>query len=177
MAVVMISDVPNQYVTFGDVDEPLREDDAVAHTWAHSLRGAAPELPLHVPMATAASRGMDLAEQELGKQGLTVDRFIITGASKRGWSAWFTALADERVMAIVPSVIDVADTSICWPDCASVMGGALALGAGFLPAGWCAATAGHPGIRAADGDDGPDAVPERGGAAPGHSQVPGISQW
>ena len=111
MAVVMISDAPNQYVTFSDVDKPLREDDAVAHTWAHSLRGAAPELPLHVPMAAAASRAMDLAEQELTKQGLAVDRFIITGASKRGWSAWLTALADERVMAIVPAVIDVADTS------------------------------------------------------------------
>ena len=111
MAVVMISDAPNQYVTFSDVDQPLREDDAVAHTWAHSLRGAAPELPLHVPMAAAASRAMDLAEQELAKQGLTVDRFIITGASKRGWSAWLTALADDRVMAIVPAVIDVADTS------------------------------------------------------------------
>ncbi|POG01985.1 PhoPQ-activated pathogenicity protein [Pseudomonas putida] len=111
MAVVMISDAPNQYVTFGDVEKPLREDDAVAHTWAHSLRGAAPELPLHVPMAAAASRAMDLAVLELGKQGLTVDSFIITGASKRGWSAWLTALADERVMAIVPAVIDVADTS------------------------------------------------------------------
>ncbi|MNS75812.1 PhoPQ-activated pathogenicity-related protein [compost metagenome] len=111
VAVVMISDVPNQYVTFSDNEKPLREDDAVAHTWAHALRGAVPELPLHVPMAAAASRAMDLAEQELAKQGLTVDRFIITGASKRGWSAWLTALADERVMAIVPSVIDVADTS------------------------------------------------------------------
>lgn len=111
MAVVMISDAPNQYVTFSDVEKPLREDDAVAHTWAHSLRGAAPELPLHVPMAAAASRAMDLAELELGKQGLTVDSFIITGASKRGWSAWLTALADQRVMAIVPAVIDVADTS------------------------------------------------------------------
>ncbi|MEN5305236.1 PhoPQ-activated protein PqaA family protein [Pseudomonas sp. TWI628] len=111
IAVVMISDVPNQYVTFSDGDKPMREDDAVAHTWAHSLRGAAAELPLHVPMAAAASRAMDLAEQELAKQGLVVDRFIITGASKRGWSAWLTALADERVMAIVPSVIDVADTS------------------------------------------------------------------
>lgn len=111
MAVVMISDVPNQYVTFSDVDKPLREGDAVAHTWAHSLRGAAPELPLHVPMAAAASRAMDLAQQELAKQGLTVERFIITGASKRGWSAWLTALADERVMAIVPSVIDIADVS------------------------------------------------------------------
>lgn len=113
MAVVMISDVPNQYITFSDAPQPKGEDDAVAHTWAHWLRdeAAAPELPLHVPMAAAASRAMDLAEQALGKQGLLVDRFIIAGASKRGWSAWLTALADERVMAIVPSVIDVADTS------------------------------------------------------------------
>ena len=111
MAVVMISDAPNQYVTFSDVEEPVQEDDAVAHTWAHALRGAAPELPLHVPMAAAASRAMDLAQQELQRQGLKVDRFIITGASKRGWSAWLTALADERVIAIVPTVIDVADTS------------------------------------------------------------------
>lgn len=119
-AVVMINDVPNQYVTFDDAAKPMREDAAVAHTWAHSLRGA-PELPLHVPMAGAASRVMDLAELELRKQGLVVDRFIITGASKRGWSAWLTALADERVMAIVPSVIDIADTSDMLRGCASAM--------------------------------------------------------
>lgn len=110
-AVVMISDVPNQYVTFSDVDKPLREDDAVAHTWAHWLRSQAPVavLPLHVPMAAAASRAMDLAARELAE--LRISQFIITGASKRGWSSWLTALADERVIAIVPTVIDVADTS------------------------------------------------------------------
>ncbi|WP_449430795.1 PhoPQ-activated protein PqaA family protein [Pseudomonas putida] len=113
IAVVMVSDVPNQYVTFSDAEQPMREDVAVAHTWAHWLldEAAAPELPLHVPMAAAASRAMDLATRELAGQGLAVERFIITGASKRGWSAWLTALADERVMAIIPSVIDVADAS------------------------------------------------------------------
>lgn len=113
VAVVMISDVPNQYLTFSDAEQPLREDDAVAHTWTHWMRNpdAAAELPLHVPMAAAASRAMDLAEVELKKAGVAVDRFIITGASKRGWSAWLTALGDPRVSAIVPSVIDVADTS------------------------------------------------------------------
>ncbi|MFJ4345980.1 PhoPQ-activated protein PqaA family protein [Pseudomonas sp. NPDC089401] len=131
IAVVMVSDVPNQYVTFSDAETPMREDDAVAHTWAHSLRGAAPELPLHVPMAAAASEAMDLAEQELLLQGLKVERFIITGASKRGWSAWLTALADERVMAIVPSVIDVMDTSTMLSGMRQRYGGhwPLALGA------------------------------------------------
>lgn len=109
--VAMISDVPNQYVTFSDAQAPMREDHAVAHTWAHALRSeaAAPELPLHVPMAAAASRAMDLASAALPE--LRIERFIITGASKRGWSAWLTAMADERVIAIVPSVIDVADTT------------------------------------------------------------------
>lgn len=109
--VVVIDDVPNQYVTFNDAQAPMREDFAVAHTWAHWLRNeaAAAELPLHVPMAAAASRAMDLAAEALAD--LRIERFIITGASKRGWSAWLTALADDRVIAIVPSVIDVLDTS------------------------------------------------------------------
>lgn len=109
--VASISDVPNQYVTFRDAQAPMREDDAVAHTWAHWLRNdaAAPELPLHVPMAAVASRGMDLMADALPE--LRLEQFIITGASKRGWSAWLTAMADDRVVAIVPSVIDVADTS------------------------------------------------------------------
>lgn len=109
--VVMIADVPDQPITFSDVEQPLLEDHAVAHTWATVLRdpAAAPELPLHVPMAAAASRAMDLAERTLS--ALAIKHFVITGASKRGWSAWLTAMADERVMAIVPGVIDVADTS------------------------------------------------------------------
>ncbi|MQG92459.1 PhoPQ-activated protein PqaA family protein [Pseudomonas sp. MN1F] len=113
IAVVMVSDVPNQALTFSDVQKPLREDEAVAHTWAHSLndQAAAPELPLQVPMAAAASRAMDLAQEQLKKIGHKVDRFIITGGSKRGWGAWLTALADDRVMAIVPNVIEVEDTA------------------------------------------------------------------
>ncbi|ANY89803.1 MULTISPECIES: PhoPQ-activated pathogenicity-related family protein [Pseudomonas] len=106
--VAMITDAPNQEITFSDVEKPLREDYAVAHTWATWLRGeeAAPELPLHVPMAAVASRAMDVLQQEMG-----IERFVISGASKRGWSAWLTAMADDRIIAIVPAVIDVADTS------------------------------------------------------------------
>lgn len=115
--VVMISDAPNQYVTFSDAEKPLREDEAVAHTWATWLRdpAAAPELPLHLPMAAAASRAMDLLEKEQAPGGrlakLRIDEFVISGASKRGWSSWLTAMADDRVAAIVPAVIDIADTS------------------------------------------------------------------
>lgn len=122
--VATISDVPNQYVTFSDAPLPKLEDDAVGHTWAHALRSeaAAPELPLHVPMAAAASRAMDLVAEAFPER--RIERFIITGASKRGWSAWLTAMADDRVVAIVPSVIDVADTSSMLVGLRKRLGGA-----------------------------------------------------
>jgi PhoPQ-activated pathogenicity-related protein len=34
--------------------------------------------------------------------GLAVDKFVLGGASKRGWTAWTTAAVDDRVVAIIP---------------------------------------------------------------------------
>ncbi|MBE2321254.1 PhoPQ-regulated protein, partial [Solirubrobacter sp. CPCC 204708] len=110
--VVALSDIPNQYLTFGDDGRSRREDDSVAHTWARFLE--APEqrktMPFHVPMSAAIARAMTLAELEL--RDLHIHRFVLAGASKRGWASWHALIADRRVEAVVPIVIDILNMKV-----------------------------------------------------------------
>ncbi|MEA5124482.1 PhoPQ-activated pathogenicity-related family protein [Xanthomonas floridensis] len=105
--VIALSDIPNQALTYRGDDTPRREDDSVAYTWSQFLQ--APQqrktLLLHVPMAAAIARTMSLAERELAP--LQIHRFILAGASKRGWASWHATIADRRVEAVVPFVIDI----------------------------------------------------------------------
>src|SRR2546430_657604 len=44
-----------------------------------------------------------------------IKRFIVTGASKRGWTTWLTATVDARVKAIIPMVYDNLDLQAQMP--------------------------------------------------------------
>ncbi|MGH8082710.1 MAG: PhoPQ-activated pathogenicity-related family protein [Lysobacter sp.] len=105
--VVSVSDVPNQYLTLPG-EAPKKEDVLVAATWRIFMDRPSAEnaiLPLHVPMAEGAVKAMDLAERELS--AWRVRSFVVTGASKRGWTAWLTAIGDPRVDGLVSYVIDM----------------------------------------------------------------------
>lgn len=103
---VSVSDVPNQFLTFNDDRLPRREDSIVARSWALFLQDPQQHAltPLHLPMMQAVIKTMDLAEQEL--QPWNVNDFLGTGASKRAWALWLATIADQRISAVVPLVLD-----------------------------------------------------------------------
>lgn len=108
--VISVSNIPNQYLTYGTDNKPLKEDDSVARSWSLFMDNPAlrTRASVHIPMATAVSQAIRVAKHELKAQGIT--RFIVTGASKRGWSSWLTFISDPDVDAVVPFVIDLLDT-------------------------------------------------------------------
>lgn len=103
--------VPNQPLVFADDNGRERvEDELIAYSWDKFLRTGDERWPARLPMTRAAVRAMDTVTAFLaGPDGgrTTVDRFVVAGASKRGWTAWTTAAVDDRVVAVVPLVIDV----------------------------------------------------------------------
>ena len=104
--------VPNQPLIFHGDGDKRSEDDLIGYTWDQFLKTGDPTWPAQMPMAKSAVRAMDtitaLMASEVGGDR-TVDRFVLAGASKRGWTTWLAGL-DDRVVAIVPIVIDVLNT-------------------------------------------------------------------
>lgn len=104
-------DVPNEPLTFAnDPYGPRKEDEIIAYTWRRFIETDDSNWPLRLPMTKAAVRAMDTVTSfAASKRGghHVVDRFVVTGASKRGWTTWTTAAVDKRVVAIVPMVVDV----------------------------------------------------------------------
>ena len=108
--------IPNEPLTFVDDRRPRTEDAIIAYTWDKFLRTGDDKWPLRLPMTKAAVRAMDTvtsfcASEPGGK--VDVNRFIVAGGSKRGWTTWTTAAVDDRVVGIVPLVIDVLNLTAC----------------------------------------------------------------
>lgn len=102
--------VPNQPLTFAGDGKARVEDAMIAYTWDRFLRTGDDTWPARLPMTKAAVRAMDTVTSFLGSAAggnIKADRFVVAGASKRGWTTWTTAAVDRRVVAIIPIVIDM----------------------------------------------------------------------
>ncbi len=93
--------------------DDLTEDALISYTLHQFKNDGDYTWPLLFPMVKSAVRAMD-ATQEFGQQRLQKDitRFVVTGASKRGWTTWLTGSQDDRVAAIAPMVIDVLNMPV-----------------------------------------------------------------
>ena len=80
-----------------------------------------PELNIYFPMVRAAVRSMDCMTEFMKETFETnTDRFILIGASKRGWTSWLTAAMDqERVEGFMPLVWDAINFESVFMVCYS----------------------------------------------------------
>lgn len=109
LASAVITTVPNQPLMFAGDGRDRVEDEIIAYGWDKYLRTLdAKWLPLF-PMVKSAHLGMDTVIATLAKDFPQVKdaRFVMYGASKRGWTTWLTAAVDKRVAGIAPIVIDI----------------------------------------------------------------------
>jgi PhoPQ-activated pathogenicity-related protein len=112
--VAQLGTVPNQPLVFCGDGKPRYEDDLIAYTWDRFLTTGDETWIAQLPMTKSAVRAMDTVQALLARPAagnLQIQRFVVAGASKRGWTTWLTAAVDGRVVAIVPIVIDVLNVS------------------------------------------------------------------
>lgn len=113
---VLLKAVPNQPLQFVDDTRKREEDGIIAYSFdkymdGYKTRETDITWPVLLPMVRSAVRAMDtvqkfVKEDKPGRR-YEINKFIVTGASKRGWTTWLTSAVDSRIYSAMPIVIDV----------------------------------------------------------------------
>lgn len=124
--------IPNQYLKFSDewdqryIATGRKEDAIIAYSWDKYLKTQDPVWSVRLPMTKAVVKAMDALE-EFYRTNLKVKQpfkgFVLSGKSKRGWTAWTTAAVDSRVKAVIPIVIDLLNLKVSFKKHYQAYGG------------------------------------------------------
>ena len=113
---VLLKHVPNERISFpadhsGIYPDGRSEDAIIAFTWMRFVLEdpTHPEVLARFPMTKAVSRAMDTITSFMASRAdpVTINDFVVAGASKRGWTTWSVGCVEPRVKAIVPIVMDL----------------------------------------------------------------------
>ncbi|TYB85009.1 MAG: hypothetical protein FXF54_11915 [Kosmotoga sp.] len=99
--VAVLFDIPNQPL-FGN----LKEDWLIAYTFDRFLETRDFTWPMLLPMVRTTITSMNMIQSYAHKNEVILENFILSGASKRGWTTWLTSAFDNRVKAIAPIAYD-----------------------------------------------------------------------
>ena len=106
--------VPNQPLKFPDYPNKARgEDDLIAYSRIKFIETKDPEWLVRLAMVKSGVKAIDaVTEFAASEQGgkLKLKKWVVSGGSKRGWTAWLVAAVDKRVMGVIPIVIDALNS-------------------------------------------------------------------
>ncbi|KAI0221422.1 Autocrine proliferation repressor protein A [Lamellibrachia satsuma] len=111
VVVGFIKQIPNQPIVFkADPTKKGRiEGDLCGYLWRTFIENeeASPEMLARYPMTKAVVRAMDTLTNFTRQVAPTtnITKFVVAGASKRGWATWTTTAVDKRVVAQMPIVM------------------------------------------------------------------------
>jgi PhoPQ-activated pathogenicity-related protein len=114
--VAELGTVPNQPLVFADSkDEERYEDNIIAYTRVKYMATRDPNWLVRLAMVKSGVRAMDAMQAFFASEAggrFQIDKFVVAGGSKRGWTTWLVGVVDPRVVAIIPIVIDALNSEV-----------------------------------------------------------------